>query len=121
MAELYRLAAASRGVFVNPALTEPFGLTLIEAAACGLPIVATEDGGPTDIIQQLPERPSDQSARQGGDGGHTAADPDGQNGMAAFGQNGIEGVRRHYSWPAHVESYLAVIRRWWKKPNRSPE
>ena len=47
---LYRLAAASHGVFVNPALTEPFGLTLIEAAASGLPIVATEDGGPTDII-----------------------------------------------------------------------
>ena len=40
----------TRGVFVNPALTEPFGLTLIEAAAIGLPIVATEDGGPRDII-----------------------------------------------------------------------
>jgi sucrose-phosphate synthase len=48
---LYRLAAASRGVFINPALTEPFGLTLIEAAASGLPIVATEDGGPIDIIK----------------------------------------------------------------------
>ena len=30
---LYRLAAKSGGVFINPALTEPFGLTLIEAAA----------------------------------------------------------------------------------------
>ncbi len=48
---IYRLAAVSGGVFVNPALTEPFGLTLIEAAASGLPIVATEDGGPRDIIQ----------------------------------------------------------------------
>jgi len=47
---IYRLTARSGGVFVNPALTEPFGLTLIEAAACGLPIVATEDGGPIDII-----------------------------------------------------------------------
>jgi sucrose-phosphate synthase len=47
---LYQLAAASRGVFINPALTEPFGLTLIEAAASGLPIIATEDGGPIDII-----------------------------------------------------------------------
>ena len=43
----YRIAALTRGVFVNPALTEPFGLTLIEAAASGLPIVATEDGGST--------------------------------------------------------------------------
>ncbi|MCW8888661.1 MAG: glycosyltransferase, partial [Gammaproteobacteria bacterium] len=48
---LYRLAALSKGVFINPALTEPFGLTLIEAAACGLPIIATEDGGPVDIIE----------------------------------------------------------------------
>ena len=37
-------------MFVNPALTEPFGLTLIEAAASGLPFVATEDGGPRDIV-----------------------------------------------------------------------
>ena len=48
--ELYRMAVRRRGIFANPALTEPFGLTLIEAAASGLPIVATEDGGPRDII-----------------------------------------------------------------------
>jgi sucrose-phosphate synthase len=47
---LYRLAVRGRGVFINPALTEPFGLTLLEAGATGLPIVATNDGGPTDII-----------------------------------------------------------------------
>ncbi|MEJ2581937.1 MAG: glycosyltransferase, partial [Acidobacteriota bacterium] len=51
VAEIYRLAAARRGVFVNPALTEPFGLTLIEAAASGLPIVATNDGGPQEIVR----------------------------------------------------------------------
>ncbi|MBS3732070.1 MAG: glycosyltransferase, partial [Desulfobacterales bacterium] len=48
--ELYRIAAEKRGVFVNPALTEPFGLTLLEAAATGLPLVSTNDGGPRDII-----------------------------------------------------------------------
>ena len=42
---IYRWAASRRGLFVNPALTEPFGLTLIEAAGCGLPVVATNDGG----------------------------------------------------------------------------
>jgi sucrose-phosphate synthase len=46
---LYRRAALSRGVFINPALTEPFGLTLLEAAASGLPIIAPNDGGPRDI------------------------------------------------------------------------
>ena len=44
--ELYRITARHGGVFVNPALTEPFGLTLLESAACGVPVVATNDGGP---------------------------------------------------------------------------
>ncbi|MDF1813297.1 MAG: glycosyltransferase, partial [Verrucomicrobiales bacterium] len=47
---LYRYAAKKKGVFVNPALMEPFGLTLIEAAASGLPLLATNDGGPRDIL-----------------------------------------------------------------------
>jgi sucrose-phosphate synthase len=46
---LYRRAATG-GVFVNPALHEPFGLTLIEAAAAGLPVVATRHGGPSEIV-----------------------------------------------------------------------
>ena len=50
---LYALAAARRGVFVNPALTEPFGLTLLEAARAGLPVVATDRGGPPDILARL--------------------------------------------------------------------
>ncbi|KAK4413456.1 putative sucrose-phosphate synthase 4 [Sesamum alatum] len=51
--EIYRLAAKTKGVFINPALVEPFGLTLIEAAAYGLPIVATKNGGPVDILKAL--------------------------------------------------------------------
>ena len=50
---LYALAAERRGVFVNPALTEPFGLTLLEAARAGLPVVATDRGGPPDILAWL--------------------------------------------------------------------
>ena len=33
IASIYRWAADLKGIFVNPALTEPFGLTLLEAAA----------------------------------------------------------------------------------------
>ncbi|GAU12334.1 hypothetical protein TSUD_252850 [Trifolium subterraneum] len=51
--EIYRFAAKTKGVFVNPALVEPFGLTLIEAAAHGLPMVATKNGGPVDINRAL--------------------------------------------------------------------
>ena len=38
---------------VNAALQEPFGLTLIEAAAAGVPSVATCYGGPVDIHRTL--------------------------------------------------------------------
>lgn len=51
--QMYRRAAAQGGVFVNPALHEPFGLTLIEAARFGLPVVATRNGGPADILATL--------------------------------------------------------------------
>ena len=107
---LYRLAALSKGVFVNPALTEPFGLTLIEAAASGVPIVATEDGGPTDIIGNC----------QNG----YLIDPLDRDDIIAkllriltepqqwsqFVTHGLQGVREHYSWLAHTEKYLEVLR-----------
>ena len=49
-AELYRLIADRRGVFVQPALFEAFGLTVIEAMVSGLPTFATRFGGPLEII-----------------------------------------------------------------------
>ena len=62
----YALARESGGVFVNPALNEPFGLTLLEAAASHLPVVATDSGGPNDIIERCGNgvlvRPTDRAA-----------------------------------------------------------
>lgn len=49
--EIYRSVADVRGVFVQPALFEAFGLTLIEAMASGLPVFATRHGGPLEIVQ----------------------------------------------------------------------
>jgi sucrose-phosphate synthase len=48
---LYAYARERRGIFVNPALNEPFGLTLLEAAAAGIPVIATDSGGPNDIVE----------------------------------------------------------------------
>ncbi len=109
--DLYRLAAERGGLLVNPALTEPFGLTLLEAAASGLPIVATENGGPRDIVA---------SCRNG-----LLVDPLDKDALRAtlkdalsdevrwrrWARNGIRGVERTYTWPGHVESYLRACDR----------
>jgi sucrose synthase len=49
--EIYRLIADKKGVFVQPALFEGFGLTVLEAMRSGLPVFATMYGGPQEIIQ----------------------------------------------------------------------
>lgn len=49
--ELYRFIADQRGAFVQPALFEAFGLTVIEAMSTGLPVFATCFGGPLEIIE----------------------------------------------------------------------
>lgn len=49
--ELYRYVADRRGAFVQPALFEAFGLTVIEAMSSGLPTFATRYGGPLEIIE----------------------------------------------------------------------
>lgn len=53
VAALYEGAAQSGGIFVNLALHEPFGLTMLEAASHGVPVVATQEGGPADIVADL--------------------------------------------------------------------
>jgi sucrose synthase len=49
--EIYRVIADRRGVFVQPALFEAFGLTILEAMISGVPTIGTQFGGPLEIIQ----------------------------------------------------------------------
>ncbi|MBU2444322.1 MAG: sucrose synthase [Bacteroidetes bacterium] len=49
--EVYRLIADYRGIFVQSGLFEGFGLTVLEAMISGLPVFATQYGGPLEIIQ----------------------------------------------------------------------
>ncbi|MDR3370768.1 HAD family hydrolase [Rhodoferax sp.] len=107
---LYRMATRSGGVFVNPALTEPFGLTLIEAAACGLPLVATEDGGPIEIIKNCNNGYLIDPLNKPAMAEKLLATLTRKRDWKRFSANGMAGVCHFYSWPAHVETYLKVIR-----------
>lgn len=48
--EMLRSLMDFADVFVLPSLHEPFGLTIVEAAAAGLPVIATNVGGPKEIL-----------------------------------------------------------------------
>jgi len=102
---LYRIAAEKRGVFINTALTEPFGLTLLEASATGLPIVATNDGGPNDIVHNcdngLLVDPTDTKAI----GAALRKIITDKEAWEAYSKNGIMNVRNHYTWESHAKAY----------------
>lgn len=108
--EIYRLCAERKGVFINIALTEPFGLTILEATASGCPVVATADGGPAEILPKcqngtlVPPRetgPIQKALRE------ILIDPDHWKQLS---DTGIQKIREHYSWQAHVETYLGFVR-----------
>ncbi|XP_044485639.1 probable sucrose-phosphate synthase 3 [Mangifera indica] len=106
--DIYRLAAKTKGVFINPALVEPFGLTLIEAAAHGLPMVATKNGGPVDIHRALnngllvdphsKEDITDALLKLVSD----------RNLWHECRKNGWKNIHL-YSWPEHCRTYLTRV------------
>ncbi|WP_460759315.1 HAD family hydrolase [Niabella terrae] len=107
--EIYRVAARRKGVFVNATPGENFGLTVVEAAACGLPIVASPTGGPKEIL--------------GNAGNGILTDVEDTRAIATalkkiiadsslwekYSANGIKAGAEDYSWQSHSDKYLAVI------------
>lgn len=104
--DLYRHAAYTKGVFVNAALTEPFGLTLLEAAATGLPVVATHDGGPRDILAAcahgLLADPLDPEAL-----GRTILDAlSDEERWGRWSKSAVSRVHDRFSWTSHARAYV---------------
>ncbi|KAF8691306.1 hypothetical protein HU200_040432 [Digitaria exilis] len=106
--DIYRLAARTKGAFVNVAYFEQFGVTLIEAAMNGLPIIATKNGAPVEINQVL--------------NNGLLVDPHDQNAIAdalykllsdkqlwsRCRENGLKNIHQ-FSWPEHCKNYLSRI------------
>lgn len=107
--EIYRLAARKRGVFVNATPGENFGLTIVEAAACGLPVIASPTGGPKEILEtcnngilldvENPQNIADALKK-------IIAD---EALWQTYSGNGIVATDRHYSWDNFAERYIQVI------------
>lgn len=108
--EIYRTATKSRGVFVNPALTEPFGLTLLEAAATGLPLVATENGGPVDIIANCKNGLLVDPLNSDAIAQALLQVLEDSDAWQRFSREGLQNVSKHYSWKAHAGTYYERVR-----------
>ena len=118
--EVYRAVSAGGGVFINPALTEPFGLTLLEAAASGLPLVATENGGPVDIISNCSNGILIDPLDPGAIADALLSLLEDRDAWLKASRNGLEGVRKHYTWQAHALGYLDKLRDLIDKPRKPP-
>ena len=104
--ELYRLAARTGGLFVNPALTEPFGLTLLEASATGVPLVATNDGGPQDIIGTCKNGLLVDALDSGAIGEAMVDALSDRARWKDWCDTGLAAVHANYSWDSHAFRYV---------------
>ncbi len=107
--EIYRVAARKKGVFVNATPGENFGLTLVEAAACGLPVIASPTGGPKEILNHCkngllvdvedPAAIADALKKIISD----------QTVWEKYSARGIQNANQLYSWTTHANHYMEVI------------
>jgi sucrose-phosphate synthase len=107
--EIYRIAASKKGVFVNATPGENFGLTLVEAAACGLPVIASPTGGPKEILQHCdngmlvdvedPKAIADALKKMISD----------RMLWDKYSSNGIIAINQLYSWESFVNKYVEII------------
>lgn len=107
--EIYRVAARKKGVFVNATPGENFGLTLIEAAACGLPVVASPSGGPKEILEQCENGLLVDVEDPGAIADALKKIIADQSLWEKYSANGVLGTNHMYSWTAHCNRYMDII------------
>ena len=113
LAACYRyLARHRRGVFCLTASYEPFGLAPLEAMAAGLPVVVTQNGGPTESLQDEQGRygilvdPHDPHAIADGLTCLTRDDA----AWTTMQQAGLQRVADRYTWTRTAQGYLRALR-----------
>jgi len=112
--EVYRTIADRRGVFVQPALFEAFGLTVIEAMSTGLPTFATRFGGPLEIVEDgvsgFHIDPHDgEEAAQVIDRFLEACERDPTQ-WDALSQGALRRVEERYTWERYAERVMTLSR-----------
>jgi sucrose synthase len=112
--EIYRSVADTRGGFVQPALFEGFGLTVVEAMSSGLPVFATRFGGPLEIVEDGvagfhidPHHGENASARMVEFFRKTAGDP---GYWTSISEAAIARVQAKYNWELHAKKLLSLSR-----------
>ncbi len=112
--EVYRYVADHRGVFVQPALFEAFGLTVIEAMSCGLPTFATCYGGPAEIIKDgksgfhIDPNHGERAAQRIAD--FLARCREQPDYWEQISQGGLERVEERYTWKIYAERMMTLSR-----------
>ncbi|HDK03347.1 MAG TPA: sucrose synthase [Gammaproteobacteria bacterium] len=112
--ELYRYVADRRGAFVQPALFEAFGLTVVEAMASGLPTFATRYGGPLEIIEHgcsgfhIDPNHGEEASRMVEEFFARCAKEPGYWGQLS--QGAIARVRSRYTWELYAERMMTLSR-----------
>jgi sucrose synthase len=112
--ELYRFVADQRGAFVQPALFEAFGLTVVEAMSSGLPTFATCYGGPLEIIQDgvsgFHIDPTQGAAATNKMLDFFRACENDSGRWEAISRGGIERVAQRYNWALYASTLLKLSR-----------
>ena len=112
--EIYRVIADHRGVFVQPALFEAFGLTILEAMISGLPTFATQFGGPLEIIQDKVNgfliNPTHQEEMAQKVLEFVSKCDQNPSYWEELSNNGMERVYSTYTWKIHTTRLLSLAR-----------